>query len=62
MKVSRSLLRYLFMMSFYVKIINPVVPNATFLYPLKPSENLRVFGCLAIEINSRKTKWLLICS
>ena len=26
-------------------IFNPFVPNAPFLYPLKTSENLTVFGC-----------------
>ena len=45
------------------KSINPFVPNATFLYPLKISENLRVFGCfLGVEKGCIGNKWVNSCA
>ena len=40
-------------------IINPFVPNTTFLYPLKTSENCKVFRCfLRVEKRWTGNKWV----
>ena len=42
-----------------LKSINPLVPNAPFLYPLKTSENLTVFGFFqGVEKGCIGNKWV----
>ena len=44
-----------------ITIINPFVPNAPFLYPLKTSENPKVFGCfLGVEKGCIGSKWVSV--
>ena len=39
--------------------INPFVPNALFFYPLKTSENRRVFGCFqGVEKGCLGNEWV----
>ena len=40
-------------------ILDPLVPNSPFLYPLKPSENLKVFWCFSwVENGCTGNKWV----
>ena len=44
---------------FYALNINPFVPNAPFLYPLKTSENRKIFWCIqGIEKECLEKKWV----
>ena len=36
------------------KVINPFIPNTPFLYPLKTSENLRVFSGLIFDFSTNQ--------
>ena len=43
----------------HIKNINPFVPNALFLYPLKTSENRKVFWCFqGVEKGCIGNKWV----
>ena len=47
------------LISFGVFIINPFVPNAPFLYPLKTSENCKVFWCFqGVEKGCIGNEWV----
>ena len=43
----------------YLSLINPFIPNAPFLYPLKTSENRKVFWCFqGMEKGCMGDKWV----
>ena len=45
----------------FPRFLNPFVPNATFFYPLKTSENLTVFWCFqGVEKGCIGNKWVTV--